>query len=74
MRHRFTEATVQDKREGDDQRDKLTDVSEGDAISNEPLFTFEVSVEYFNLLLDSLDCVVELFGVVSEAEDIVSNL
>lgn len=32
-----------------------------------------MSVEYFNLLLDSLDCVVELFGVVSEAEDVVSN-
>ena len=74
MRHSFTEATVEDEREGDDQRDKLTDVSEGDAISNEPLFTFEMSVENFNLLLDSLDCVVELFGVISEAKDVVSNL
>jgi hypothetical protein len=73
VRHSFAEATVQDKGEGDNQGDKLTDVSEGDAISNEPLFTFEVCVKNFDLFFDSFDCVVELFGVVSVAENVVSN-
>ena len=51
----------------------MTYVSKGYAISDEPLFAFEVSVENFDLFFDSFDCVVEFFGVVGESENVVSD-
>lgn len=72
--HSLSEAAIKHERERHDEGGELCNVSQSKSVTNQVTFALEVSVEYLDLILNSLDCVIVLSEVKSHAEGVVGDL
>jgi hypothetical protein len=71
--HCLSEATVKYKRERQDKGSPEGNISKRNVISDEPLFSFELSVHDFYIVLDFFNSVIVSLSVKSETKGVVSD-